>query len=69
VEVSFVMLVYPHEILHNHSLGIEGMKVQDNSWCRSKPLLRVAASSNMAVDLAPFGRWTLRDEAAQRRSP
>jgi hypothetical protein len=22
----------------------------------------------MAVDLAPFGRWTLRDEAAQRRS-
>jgi len=25
--------------------------------------------SNPAVDLAPFGRWTLRDEAAQRRSP
>ena len=25
--------------------------------------------SNMAVDLAPFGRWTLRDKAAQRRSP
>ena len=23
----------------------------------------------MAVDLAPFGRWTLRDKAAQRRSP
>ncbi len=23
----------------------------------------------MAVDLDPFGRWTLRDEAAQRRSP
>jgi hypothetical protein len=23
---------------------------------------------NMALDLAPFGRWTLRDEAAQRRS-
>jgi len=22
---------------------------------------------NMAVDLAPFGRWTLRDKAAQRR--
>jgi hypothetical protein len=21
----------------------------------------------MAVDLAPFGRWTLRDKAAQRR--
>ncbi|MCX7168457.1 MAG: hypothetical protein NTV11_19600 [Rhodocyclales bacterium] len=27
------------------------------------------AKPNMAVDLAPFGRWTLRDEAAQRRSP
>jgi hypothetical protein len=26
------------------------------------------ASSNMALDLAPFGRWTLRDKAAQRRS-
>ncbi len=25
--------------------------------------------SNPAVDLAPFGRWTLRDKAAQRRSP
>jgi hypothetical protein len=24
---------------------------------------------NPAVDLAPFGRWTLRDKAAQRRSP
>ncbi|WP_310447889.1 hypothetical protein [Thiobacillus sp.] len=23
----------------------------------------------MAVDLAPFGRWTLRDESAPRRSP
>jgi hypothetical protein len=25
--------------------------------------------ANPAVDLDPFGRWTLRDEAAQRRSP
>ena len=24
-------------------------------------------SSNMAVDLTPFGRWTLRDRAALRR--
>ena len=23
---------------------------------------------NLALDLAPFGRWTLRDKAAQRRS-
>jgi hypothetical protein len=26
------------------------------------------ASSNMALDLAPFGRWTLRERTAQRRS-
>jgi hypothetical protein len=32
-------------------------------------LLRVAGSSNPALNLAPFGRWTLRDKAAQRRSP
>ena len=25
------------------------------------------ALPNMALNLAPFGRWTLRDEAAQRR--
>ena len=24
-------------------------------------------TANPAVDLAPFGRWTLRDKAAQRR--
>ncbi len=45
---------------------------------RSTPMLSVAELSkvvargrppNMALDLAPFGRWTLRDEAAQRRSP
>jgi hypothetical protein len=24
-------------------------------------------SSNPALNLAPFGRWTLRDKAAQRR--
>ena len=28
-----------------------------------------SSAPNPAVDLAPFGRWTLRDEAAQRRSP
>jgi hypothetical protein len=27
----------------------------------------IAASSNMALNLAPFSRWTLRDKAAQRR--
>ena len=24
-------------------------------------------ASNMALNLTPFGRWTLRDKAAQRR--
>jgi hypothetical protein len=28
----------------------------------------IPAKPNMALDLAPFGRWTLRDKAAQRRS-
>jgi hypothetical protein len=27
------------------------------------------ARPNPAVNLAPFGRWTLRDKAAQRRLP
>jgi hypothetical protein len=30
---------------------------------------RAKPKPNPSVDLAPFGRWTLRDEAAQRRSP
>ena len=29
--------------------------------------LGFSGSSNMALNLAPFGRWTLRDKAAQRR--
>jgi hypothetical protein len=29
--------------------------------------LVVLPLSNMALNLAPFGRWTLRDKAAQRR--
>ena len=28
---------------------------------------RVFERPNMALNLAPFGRWTLRDKAAQRR--
>jgi len=27
-----------------------------------------AVQHNPALNLAPFGRWTLRDEAAERRS-
>ena len=29
----------------------------------------VGLPPNPALNLAPFGRWTLRDEAAQRRLP
>jgi len=29
----------------------------------------LAPTPNPTVDLAPFGRWTLREKAAQRRSP
>jgi len=32
-------------------------------------LLRRRTPSNPSVDHVPFGHWTLRDEAAQRRSP
>ena len=32
-----------------------------------KPALPSMQWSNMALNLAPFGRWTLRDKAAQRR--
>ncbi len=33
------------------------------------PLTPTCKTANPAVDLAPFSRWTLRDKAAQRRSP
>ena len=42
----------------------EGVIVQNKSWGREVYFLRVAASSNIALNLAPFGRWTLRDKAA-----
>jgi Fic family protein len=45
------MLVYPHEILQNHPLSNERVKVQNNSWRRSTRLLRVAASSNIVFDM------------------
>jgi putative zinc finger/helix-turn-helix YgiT family protein len=50
------MLVCPHEILQNQPLGIEGMKVQNNSWRRSRRLLRVAASSNTLIQHARSAR-------------
>jgi hypothetical protein len=43
------MLVCPHEILQNQSLSIEGVNVQNNSWRRSRRLLRVVALSNIVL--------------------
>jgi len=31
------------------------------------PTFRATSLPNPALNLAPFGRWTLRDKAAQRR--
>jgi hypothetical protein len=58
------MLAYPHEVVQKSPLISEGVIVQNNSWDREMCFLRVAASSNIALNLAPFGRWTLRDKAA-----
>ena len=33
----------------------------------NKNIRRLVPRSNPALNLAPFGRWTLRDKAAQRR--
>jgi hypothetical protein len=41
--------------------------VQQNA--SEKTALRSKPRANPAVDPAPFSRWTLRDKAAQRRSP
>ncbi|MEQ1593022.1 MAG: hypothetical protein ABL892_11620, partial [Thiobacillaceae bacterium] len=46
-------------ILQNQPLGIKGLKVQNNSWRRSRRILRVAASSNP----------TLKRDCAKARSP
>jgi len=48
---------------------IDDMTMRITTCEEEAGLRRVAASSNMTVDLAPFGRWTPRDKAAQRRSP
>jgi hypothetical protein len=34
---------------------------------RQRRLFSIGTMSNPALNLAPFGRWTLRDKAAQRR--
>ncbi|TAG45090.1 MAG: hypothetical protein EAZ30_16130 [Betaproteobacteria bacterium] len=48
-------------------LTLNGAMMQNESCQGSRALLRVAASSTMTLNLAPFGRWTLRDKAPQRR--
>ncbi|WP_292935115.1 hypothetical protein, partial [Noviherbaspirillum sp.] len=45
-----VMLVYPHEILHNQPLGNKGADVQNNSCYDGRRFLRVAASSNWRIN-------------------
>jgi hypothetical protein len=42
-----------------------GFGCRQFAWAAAFP----ANLSNPAVDPAPFGRWTLRDKPAQRRSP
>jgi hypothetical protein len=40
------------------------------TFCSFLPLYdRYGLLPNPAVDPVPFGHWTLRDDAAQRRSP
>ena len=45
----------------------EGVIVQHNPWGSEVCFLRVAASFNPALYLAPFRDWRLRDKATQRR--
>ena len=42
---------------------------QKAGHCQMKVASNLGLSPNPAVDLAPFGRWTLRDKTAQCRSP
>ena len=43
----------------------EGLRIVGNlQW---QPATATMALHNMALNLAPFGRWTLRDNAAQHR--
>jgi hypothetical protein len=50
------ILVFSHE-----SLRCKSFKLAE-SFCPMSAL-----SFNMALNRAPYGRWTLRDKAAQRR--
>ena len=45
---AVVAVAFPREWLHNHFPGIRDVKMQIDSRDRRSPLLRVAASSNIA---------------------
>ena len=49
------------------STVVRALFVAPCAWLASNHR-RFCPRPNPALDLAPFGRWTLRDEAAQRRS-
>jgi hypothetical protein len=53
-----------HGLFHSLSYNAGGseMKSRVIVFCSGTPV------ANPALDLAPFGRWTLRDKPAQRRS-
>lgn len=38
-----------------------------NTTVKARPLGAFTRMANLALNLAPFSRWTLRDKAAQRR--
>jgi hypothetical protein len=64
------MLVYPHEILQNHfpqRRGSEDAEYVVRLSQATSPRSGFVQRLNPALNLAPFGRWTLRDKAAQRR--
>jgi len=72
---SYALLINGGFVPHNRaSSGASAFDVCSRfAWCLFSGVSGSFASyrlcPNPAVDLAPFGRWTLRDEAAQRRSP
>jgi len=44
-----------------------GMQTNTLASVSTSKFSSVVVTHNMALNLAPFGRWTLRDRAAQRR--
>ncbi|MDP1983343.1 MAG: hypothetical protein Q8K23_12405 [Sulfuritalea sp.] len=60
--------VYGFVLLTGWPIVLAGMLV-DPLFQRGKNVNPHKQRANPAVAPAPFGRWTLRDKAAQRRSP